>query len=89
MLIKEKDKRLHYAANLFIVLLVGCISFVCGLGWWSMLTGFGAAMLASLGKELYDHRPGGTGFDWRDILYDFYGQLTGEAMLSITCLIVV
>ncbi len=41
------------------------------------LTGAGLAMGAGLAKELYDTRPGGTGFSTKDLVWDAVGTATG------------
>ena len=37
----------------------------------------GVSMSFGIGKEIYDSRQGGTGWSWKDILWDFLGSVSG------------
>jgi uncharacterized protein YfiM (DUF2279 family) len=74
-----EDKAKHFAA---------CFAFAgAGYGggallfeepsWARWLTGAGLGMGAGVGKELYDSRPGGSGFSLKDLAWDTVGTATG------------
>lgn len=86
----ELDKKYHFEANALIMVGVYVVCQFFGLGWWGLLIAFGCAVAALFGKELYDSRPGGSGFDKEDLRYDFYGQLAGltfDVVLGLTSLL--
>ena len=69
------DKRKHFLACLLITFWVGLFFGA----WW----GIGASVAAGVGKEAYDSRPGGTGWDWMDLLADGAGTVVGLIVLLL------
>ncbi len=67
------DKQKHFLACLLITFLVGLFLGV----WWGVV----ASVAAGVGKEAYDSRPGGTGWDWMDLLADGVGTVVGLLVL--------
>lgn len=62
------DKVLHIVAGVVIGFVVGLVHPAAGIG---------AAIAAGLGKELYDMRDGGTGFDSADLICTGIGGIIG------------
>jgi putative lipoprotein len=67
------DKRKHFLAGMLIAFWVGLFFGA----WW----GVAASVAAGVGKEAYDSRPGGTGWDWMDIAADGVGTAVGLCVL--------
>ena len=69
---------MSYKAAHFVTCL--CITLWVGLffgAWWGVM----ASVAAGVGKEAYDSRPGGTGWDWMDIAADGAGTVAGLFVL--------
>jgi len=67
------DKAKHFLACLLIAFWVGLFFGA----WWGIV----ASVAAGVGKEAYDSRPGGTGWDWWDIAADGVGTSVGSLLL--------
>lgn len=68
--LSQKDKMYHFAVNFIIVLFLGVL--------FSPAIGLATAIVASLGKEVYDeYRPNGSGWDWGDLTADLIGMILG------------
>lgn len=80
-----KDDDLHYLAGLNISNSVGSAYFVSKpyKPFRACLVGFIAGSVAGLGKELYDSRKGGTGFNKADLSTTVWGSLVGTLTLRI------
>lgn len=65
------DKLLHIGAGLALGFAFGMLRPAAGVG---------VAILAGLGKELYDMRDGGTGFDVNDLFATVAGGILGAAV---------
>ncbi len=74
------DKEKHLAVCFLITLLGGA-----ALGaWW----GVGLALGAGVAKEAWDSRPGGTGWDWMDLVADAAGAVCGALAMTVIKLLV-
>jgi hypothetical protein len=67
------DKRNHFVTCLLVAFWAGLF---LNVGW-----GVAVSLAAGVGKEAYDSRPGGTGWDWRDLLADGAGTVVGLIVL--------
>lgn len=84
----ETDKIQHFAVCAVIAFAFAMIAYAWGVQLaWPALLGVGVAMLAGLGKELYDLWDYGR-FDWRDMEADFYGGVTGAGVWLIVSLFI-
>jgi hypothetical protein len=69
----EKDKLLHFGVSAAIVLLV---TFFAG----NVLAGIVLALVAGLGKELFDLLIRKTEFSWDDVVADILGIIVGAGI---------
>lgn len=68
--LSQKDKLYHLIINFLVVLFLGVL--------FSPTIGLAAAIVLSLGKEVYDeYRPNGAGWNWDDLTADLVGILLG------------
>lgn len=66
----QKDKMYHIAANFIIVLFLGVL--------FSPAVGLGAALIASLGKEIYkEYKVDGSGWNIHTLIADVIGMVLG------------
>lgn len=72
------DKLLHFLCCFGIVLVLYPI-----IGWWSIV----AAVVAGVGKELYDLHDYGL-FSWWDIVADIAGTAAGAIIIAIIKLLI-
>lgn len=70
------DKFMHFGATGIISAFVTCLSEPE----YSIVAGGAAGIGAGLAKEVYDSRPGGSGFDGADLLADGLGAGVGTAI---------
>ncbi len=70
------DKLMHFGATGIISILATCLSEPDT----SIAIGAAAGMGAGFAKEVYDARPGGSGFDAGDLLADGLGTGAGTAL---------
>ena len=81
---EEEDKQKHFAVTSVIGFTSSNIAYHYGYtkkeSFW---IGFGSAMIVGLGKELYDNRSGGTGFDIADLGADALGATFGSSTVFI------
>lgn len=82
-----RDKKLHFTCCMLIAfvatILIGLLS-----NWYSGgLAGLLTAMGTGVGKEYGDKASPNNRWDWRDILADFIGAVTG-AVLGVAVLII-
>ena len=74
----EKDKQEHMQVTALISLMSSNVAHEMGYtvnqSFW---IGVAIAMSVGLGKELYDSRSGGSGFDGRDLMADGIGSTLG------------
>lgn len=68
----KNDKVLHFICNFIIVLILGFI--------FNVIVGISAAVVASLGKELYDEIKY-KGWSWNDLIADLIGIILGALIL--------
>lgn len=80
-----KDDELHYLAGVNISSAVGSTYFVSKpyKPFKACLVGFVAGSLVGLGKELYDSRKGGSGFNKADLTTTMWGALVGSVTLRV------
>ena len=80
-----KDDELHYLAGVNISSAVGTAYFLVKpyKPFKACLVGFIAGSVAGLGKELYDIRNGGTGFNKADLTTTMWGALVGSVTLRV------
>ena len=80
-----KDDELHYLAGVNISSAVGNAYFLVKpyKPFKACLVGFVAGSVAGLGKELYDSRKGGSGFDAEDLKVTIWGSLVGSVTLRV------
>ena len=78
--LREEDKQKHIAATFAVSMIASNIAykydFTTNQSWW---IGFASGMIVGLGKELYDSRDGGTGFDSADMTADAIGSSLGSS----------
>ena len=79
------DKDVHYLSGVNISNSVGMSYYLAKpyKPFISCLVGFTAGSLAGLGKELYDSRKGGSGFDAEDLKVTVWGSLVGSVYLRV------
>ena len=70
-----QDKLLHFGAGFVIAFVVGLLT--------SPVLGFFAALVASVGKELYDHYSQGESFDPVDALVTWAGGIIPLILLNV------
>lgn len=80
---QQDDKQLHIGAGAGIALLSAPIyhnelGLTTTQAYWA---GVATALLVGVGKELYDSRKGGTGFDTQDILATGLGGMGGASIV--------
>ena len=79
---KEEDKQAHIAVTTLVSIIATEWAYEHGYtkteAKW---IGFGTAILVGLGKETYDSRDGGTGFDMRDMGANAIGGALGTFTL--------
>lgn len=74
------DKAKHFWVCAALALFGGA-----GLGaWWGVVLALGAGVA----KEAWDSRPGGTGWDWMDLVADAAGAVCGTVALVTIKLLV-
>ena len=69
------DKAKHFGVCAAIALFGGAALGV----WWCV----GLALFAGVAKEAWDSRPGGTGWDWLDLVADAAGAVCGTVALVV------
>ena len=81
----KDDKNAHFLAGQTISSTVGTAYFLIKpyKPFRACLVGFVAGSLAGLGKEIYDSRKGGSGFDSEDLKVTIWGSLVGSVTLRI------
>ena len=81
----KDDKNIHYLCGQTISSTVGSAYFLIKpyKPFKACLVGFIAGSVAGLGKELYDSRNGGTGFNKADLTTTMWGALVGSVTLRI------
>ena len=79
------DKDVHYLSGVNISNSVGMSYYLAKpyKPFKACLVGFIAGSVAGLGKELYDSRKGGSGFDAEDLKVTIWGSLVGSVTLRI------
>lgn len=77
-----KDKILHFLACETICFAVVILGLIIGLGDYCIAAGVIVALLAGIGKEIYDRKKGGV-FDFNDILADAAGILVGAVFSGL------
>lgn len=75
------DKLLHFGATGIISVLATCFSEPDN----SLVVGAATGVGAGFAKEIYDARPGGSGFDGADLLADGLGAGAGTALGYTMC----
>lgn len=82
---KLTDKDVHYLSGINISNSVGITYYLAKpyKPFKACLVGFVAGSLAGLGKEIYDSRKGGSGFDAEDLKVTVWGSLVGSVILRI------
>jgi uncharacterized membrane protein len=75
----ERDKLMHFLVCEIMVMLIAIACVSVGLEGWSFLVAPVVTMAVGIGKELYDRKT--TGFDKWDLLADFFGTVTGLALI--------
>ena len=82
--VTEVDKQKHFAVSAVVGFTSSNIAYHYGYtkkeSFW---IGFGSAMIVGLGKELYDNRIGGSGFDIEDLGADALGATFGSSAVFI------
>lgn len=68
-LLTNKDKLYLLVINFFIVLFLGVL--------FNPAIGLGTALVASIGKEVYDEYKTDSGWNWNDLLIDAIGMVLG------------
>lgn len=81
----QRDKNIHFLAGQTISSTVGTAYFLIKpyKPFKACLVGFVAGSLAGLGKEIYDSRKGGSGFDSEDLKVTMWGSLVGSIILRV------
>ena len=84
MMLKD-DKNWHFICGQTISSTVGTAYFLAKpyKPFRACLVGFMAGSLVGLGKELYDSRKGGSGFDSEDLKVTMWGSLVGSITLRV------
>lgn len=67
------DKTKHLAVCFCLTLVFGSM--------FGVAVGAGVSLAAGVAKEVWDSRPGGTGWDWMDLDADAAGALCGTVAL--------
>ena len=82
---RDNSDNLHYLAGVNIASGIGAAYFVYKpyKPFKACLVGLMAGSLAGLGKELYDMRKGGTGFNKADLTTTIWGSLVGSVCLRV------
>ena len=82
---KLTDKDVHYLSGVNISNSVGMSYYLAKpyKPFKACLVGFVAGSLAGLGKEIYDNRKGGTGFNKADLTTTMWGALVGSVTLRV------
>ena len=81
----KDDKNIHFICGQTISSTVGSAYFLIKpyKPFKACLVGFVAGSLAGLGKEIYDNRKGGSGFDSEDLKVTIWGSLVGSVTLRV------
>lgn len=81
----QRDQNLHFLAGQVISTNVGAGYYLLKphSPFKACLVGLAAGSLAGLGKELYDSRKGGTGFNKYDLATTIWGAAVGSLTLRI------
>lgn len=79
------DKNAHFLAGQMISTNVGATYYLIKpyKPFKACLVGFIAGSVAGVGKELYDSRKGGTGFNKADLTTTMWGALVGSVTLRV------
>lgn len=82
---KLTDKDVHYLSGVNISNSVGMTYYLTKpyKPFKACLVGFTAGSLVGLGKEIYDSRKGGSGFDSEDLKVTMWGSLLGSITLRV------
>jgi len=80
------DKILHFCVCMLLCMSFGCL-VVHVPKFLVLAAGYSFAMTIGILKEVYDMYNGGV-FDWKDIVADFFGAITGVALMSIVFYVV-
>jgi len=75
----SKDKIWH----MLVCMCITFVTFLFGMSFGYAALGFGIAILAGFGKELYDKYVKKTKFDWGDIVADLIGSFGGIILATI------
>ena len=81
---EESDKQKHFAVSAAIGFASSNVAHYYGLdNHYSFWVGLGAVFIVGLGKELYDSRNGGSGFDMRDMTANMLGGTVGSIPIFV------
>lgn len=83
MNLKEQDKIEHIKVTTLISLISGIAIQSIFYGVIGIFIAIGIGMIVGFGKEIFDSREGGTGFDWEDIVADLVGSTIGGILSFI------
>lgn len=84
----QKDKQLHFGYSAIISLLFGVMSFIMGMNIiQTIFTAMAVSSAAGYGKEYGDHLSPSNHWDWKDIIADTLGSITGTSISLLSFLI--